>query len=120
MPCNPVETLCADVELSVAEASIAKLVPHATLAFKSRSPKPAWADPAFQGRLAYIVCTEDRAIPKFVQEKMRDATGQKWIKKELRGSHISPFVLKDREAVDIVADSIKAFLQEVTSSSSER
>ena len=102
--------LSADVDPSIAKASIDQLVPHATLAFKSPSPKPAWADSAFAGRLAYIVCTEDQAIPKIGQQIMMQLTGQQWKVKELVGSHNAPFLLKEQEAAQMVEDFITSFL----------
>lgn len=109
--------LSADVEPSIAQAHAAEIVPHATLAFKSPSPTPAWTDAAaFQGRLAYLICTEDRAVPKFGQEAMMQGTGQDWIVKELQGSHNAPFLSnKTQEAVDAVDSFVDAFFSAGTS-----
>lgn len=112
MPIDPVSVLSADIEPSVAQTNAAEIIPHATLAFKSPSPTPAWTDAAaFQGRLAYLVCTEDLAVPKFGQEAMMQGTGQEWIVKELQGSHNAPFLSnKKQEAVDAVDRFIHTFL----------
>lgn len=109
MPIDPQSVLSADVELGLAQKNAASLVPHATLAFKSPSPAPAWAGSALHGCLAYLVCTEDQAIPKSGQEAMMQGTGQQWIVKELQGSHNAPFLLKIQEAVQAVEDFIQLF-----------
>lgn len=73
---------------------------------------------AFQGRLAYIVCTEDQAVPKLGQEAMMQGTGKDWIVTELRGSHNAPFLSeKTHEAVDAIDGFINAFLSAGTGQS---
>ena len=79
------------------------------MAFKSPSPAPAWLDDGFQGRLAYIVCTKDHAIPEELQKGMRHASGKKWLVEELEGSHSAPFVIKYEEAAEMVIDFIQIF-----------
>ena len=111
MPADPIEILAADVDPAKAQASASELRPHATLAFKTPSPRPAWADLAFRGRLGYIVPTEDKAIPKSGQEMMMQFSGQQWIVKELHGSHNSAFLLKEQEAAGLVAGIVETFLQ---------
>ena len=110
MPADPIAVLAADIGLVKAQASVAELLPHATVAFKSPSPPPAWAEPAFRGRLAYIMCTEDQAIPKVGQEIMMQLTGQPWVVRELQGSHNSAFLLKEQEAAGLVAGIVEIFL----------
>lgn len=104
--------LSADVEPEVAQANATELIPHATLAFKSPSPAPAWTDAAaFQGRLAYIMCTEDQAVPKFGQEAMMQGIGKEWLVTEFQGSHNAPFLSKKtQDAVDAVSNFINTFL----------
>ena len=111
MPLDPVNVFSADIDPALAKANAALLQPHATLAFKSPSPAPAWTDAAFRGRLAYIVCTEDRAIPKVGQETMMLLTKQQWIVKELQGSHISAFLLKEQESTKMIESFVESFLQ---------
>ena len=86
------------------------LVPCATTVFKSPSPTPAWIESGFEGRMAYLICTEDKAIPKFGQEAMMQGIGTSWISRDLKGSHSSPFLKKTDEAVDIIEQFIIGFL----------
>jgi len=111
MPHNPIKVLSADVESSLAKVHAAQLQPHATLAFKSPSPAPAWADPAFRGRLAYIVCIQDQAIPKVGQEAMMQLTGQEFMVQELHGSHNATFLSKPGEAAEMVVGFVEKFLK---------
>jgi len=112
MPIDPATVLAADVDASVARAYSTHLLPHATLAFKSPLPPAAWTDPAFRGRLAYIVCTEDQAIPRAGQEAMMQLAGQPWIVRELHGSHNAPFWLKEQETARMVEAIVGTFQRE--------
>lgn len=94
----------------VAKENASRLVPHALLAFKSPAPAPAWTEPGFENRLAYLVCTEDQAIPKVGQEAMIQGTGMSWVVKEMVGSHNSPFLKKTGEAVRAVEEFVQGFL----------
>lgn len=110
LPDNPIAIFSADLDPAVTKETTARLVPHALLAFKSPAPVPAWTDPGFEGRLAYLVCTEDQAIPKFGQEAMMQGTGMDWNVKEIVGSHNSPFMKKTQEAVKAVEELVEQFL----------
>lgn len=111
MPDDPLTILSADVDPIVAKENASQLVPHALLAFKSPAPVPAWTDPGFEGRLAYLVCTDDLAIPRFGQEAMMQGTGMDWVVREIVGSHNAPFLKKTEEAVGAVDAFVGEFLK---------
>ena len=111
MPDDPLALLSADIDPINAQENASRMVPHALLAFKSPVPAPAWTDPGFEGRLAYLVCTEDLAIPQFAQEAMMRGTGQAWAVKEMVGSHNCPFLKQAKEAARAVDDFVEAFLK---------
>ena len=111
MPDNPLAILSADIDPIIAKENASRLVPHALLAFKSPAPAPAWTDPGFEGRLAYLVCTEDVAIPRFGQEAMMHGTGMEWVVKEMEGSHNCPFLKKTEEASEAVDAFVAGFLK---------
>ena len=71
---------------------------------------PAWTEPGFENRLAYLACAEDQAIPKVGQEAMMQGTGMSWVVKEIVGSHNSPFLKKTGEAVRAVEEFVEGFL----------
>ncbi|THC88927.1 hypothetical protein EYZ11_011628 [Aspergillus tanneri] len=92
IPDDPVNNFAADVDPGLTQSLAANIKPHSTLSFTSSQPYPAWAEEAFQGRLAFIVTTEDRAVPKEAQYGMMAATQQPWIVKEIPSSHCGPFL----------------------------
>ena len=109
LPENPINNFSADVTPAVAQACLSQILPHALLAFKSTAPKPAWADAGFDGRLAYLVCTEDRAIVQVAQHAMMQGIGKTWIVKEVEGSHTAPFLDKIPEAVQALESFVRSF-----------
>lgn len=111
MPENPLAILFADIKPTIAKENASQLVPHALLAFKSPAPAPTWSDLGFQGRLAYLVCTDDLAIPPFGQEAMMHETGMEWVVKEIEGSHNCPSLKKTEEAAGAVDAFVAGFLK---------
>ena len=103
--------LMADLDPVIAKEVVSQVIPHALLAFKSPAPPPAWTDGRFQGRLAFLICAEDQAVPKFGQEAMIQGTGMDWTVREITGSHTSPFLKKEQEAVRMVEEFAEAFLK---------
>ena len=71
------------------------------MAFDSKVPPQAWAEEAFKGRIGYILCTNDQAIPTFVQSLFMEKSGVEWDVKELASGH-SPFLNKTKEVVNMV------------------
>lgn len=54
------------------------LLPHALKALESPAPLPAWVESAFKGRLAYLKCMQDRALPPVVQDVFVKQSGTEW------------------------------------------
>ncbi|KNG91652.1 hypothetical protein ANOM_000206 [Aspergillus nomiae NRRL 13137] len=109
VPDQPEKTFAADVSEEQALAISSVIKPHASLAFFSAQPSPAWVDPTFTGRLAYVVTTDDLAVPKVAQYGMISGTGQQWHVREIESSHCAPFITKVAESVEILQDFIRAF-----------
>ncbi|KAK4869228.1 hypothetical protein LT330_006228 [Penicillium expansum] len=105
-----IHNFAADVDPALVQSLTAEVKPHSTLSFTSPQPHPAWADEAFQGRLAFIVTTEDRAVPKEAQFGMMAATQKTWIVKELASSHCAPFLNRIEETVGLTREIIDQFL----------
>ncbi|KAL9624613.1 MAG: hypothetical protein Q9160_001278 [Pyrenula sp. 1 TL-2023] len=95
------ETIYNDLSESSAEALEKTLRPHALKAFDSIVPAAAWAEPAFEGKIAFIKCTMDQGLPPFLQDMFMQRSGVKWIVKEIEASH-SPFASKTKEVVEIL------------------
>ena len=92
----------------MAESLIASLDPQALLVFESPTPAPAWAEPAYKGRLAFIRCTQDQATPVWLQDNLLQRGGVEWIVKDLESSH-SPFASRPSEVVEIILEFVEKF-----------
>ncbi|KAF7595402.1 hypothetical protein BBP40_006397 [Aspergillus hancockii] len=109
VPDTPGKIFAADVSEEEALAMTSFTKPHASLAFFSAQPFSAWSDPAFTGRLAYIVTTEDLAVPKAAQYGMMAGTGQEWAVREIASSHCAPYISRITESVRILEELIQMF-----------
>ncbi|KAJ5493299.1 hypothetical protein N7539_002045 [Penicillium diatomitis] len=107
---DPINNFAADVEGTLAQSLTAHSKPHATLSFTSPQPHPAWMDDEFKGRLASVVLTEDRAVPKEAQLGMIAATQQPWIVKELPASHCAPFLNRIDDTVALTREILDKML----------
>ena len=74
-------------------------------AFDSPAPSPAWAEPDFQGRLAFIRCVKDAALPIEVQNVFINISEVDWVVKDLDGGHCS--FLADPEALIKILEEIQ-------------
>lgn len=107
---DTINNFAADVDLALVQSLTAELKPHSTLSFTTPQPHQAWADETFQGRLAFIVTTEDRVVPKEAQFGMMASTQKAWIVKELGSSHCAPFVNRIDETVGLTREIIDQLL----------
>ena len=94
----------------MAESLAASLLPHAMLAFVSATPAPAWAEPAFEGKLAFLRCLQDQALPTFLQDTFVERSGVKWTVKDIDTGH-SPWASKPREAADMIVEFVDEFVE---------
>ncbi|KAG6999537.1 hypothetical protein G7Y79_00034g069600 [Physcia stellaris] len=97
-----------DVDSDTADRLASSLLPHATLAYESPAPAQAWQEPAFEGRLGFVRCTVDQALPIFVQDMFVKRSGVKWTVKDMDTSH-SPWASKPKELAETVAGLVEAF-----------
>ncbi|KAH8432797.1 alpha/beta hydrolase [Aspergillus melleus] len=108
-PEDPIGNFAGDVDLALVKDLETSIKPHSNIAFTSPQPHPAWADADYSGRLAFIVTTEDRAVPKDAQYGMMAASRQEWIVKEMACSHCGPFINGIGETVGVLQDVIGRF-----------
>ena len=66
---------------------VRSLLPHATKALETPAPAPGWAEKAFEGKLAFLKCTKDAALPPSVQDMFVQRSRLKWIVEEVKASH---------------------------------
>ncbi|KAJ5210070.1 hypothetical protein N7491_009882 [Penicillium cf. griseofulvum] len=107
---DPVKNFAADVNQDLVKSLTRSVKPHSNIAFTSTQPHPAWADQEFEGRLGFIVTTEDAAVPKEAQTGMMAATQKAWIVKEIASSHCAPFLNRIGETVGLIREIIDQFL----------
>ena len=87
------------------------LLPHAMLAFESPAPPAAWAEPAYAGNLAFLRCTQDAALPTFLQDLFIQRSGVQWTVKDIEASH-SAYASKTEEVVKLVEELARTFKNE--------
>ena len=80
--------------------------PHAMLAFASPAPAPAWAEPAFEGRRAYIRTEQDACLPAMLQDSWIETSGVEWAVKNVNAAHTA-FVSKADEVAGLVVQFAK-------------
>ena len=86
------------------------LRPTSLHAFDSDAPPAAWAEPEFAGKLTFIRCMQDQALPPFLQDTFIEKSGVKWKVKDIDTSHF-PFASKPEESVNILVETAKEFDQ---------
>jgi len=104
-PSTPKEVFYNDVPTPIANVAISELRKMSTLALSTGAGAPGWANPGFQGRLAYVRTGLDQCIPDFAQDGMMAGSGVKWDVKPFNTSH-SPFLSQPKqlsETIDALA-----------------
>ncbi|OJJ42777.1 hypothetical protein ASPZODRAFT_124743 [Penicilliopsis zonata CBS 506.65] len=84
---NPIPPLFNDVSPVLAEAACQTSLSHGATSMLSPCPAASWNTPAFQDRIAYIHTLDDRAVPYEAQRMILQASGQKWITREIQSGH---------------------------------
>ncbi len=102
------DVLFNDVPSPLSTRLSSSLQPHALLAFESPAPAQAWTEPDFAGKLAFLRCTLDQALPPFLQDMFVEKSGVKWAVKDLECSH-SPWASQSAEVVQAVEGFLKDF-----------
>lgn len=94
------ETLYNDVDISLKPKMEAAMIPTALAAFETPSGPPAWAEPAFDGRRAYLRTINDQCNPQFLQDMWLQKSAVKWETVDLQTSHC-PFISCPGEVAEI-------------------
>jgi len=87
---------------------VKSLLPHSMRVFDSSAPPPAWADEDFAGKIAFIRCTADQALPLFLQNMFMENSGVKWNVREIESSH-SPFISQPQKVVELLSELASQF-----------
>ena len=86
---DPATIFYNDVEPEMANDAKKVLALQAGAIFVTPAPEPAWADPSFAARLAYIRCQKDQCVPTFAQDMMLQQSGVPWMVHDLECGHCS-------------------------------
>ncbi|KAL8775133.1 MAG: hypothetical protein Q9209_000612 [Squamulea sp. 1 TL-2023] len=103
-----VETFFNDIDKDTAARLAATLVPHAMLAFDSQASPPAWAEPAYEGRRAFVRCLQDQALPTFIQDMFVQKSGVGWHVKDIDAGH-SAYVSRLKEVSEAITGFAEKF-----------
>lgn len=103
-----IETLFNDVDQDTAARLSAILLPHAALAFESPAPSQAWTETAYDGKRAFLRCTQDHALPTVVQDMFVQRSGVTWEVKDVDSGH-EPYISHLREVCEAVIGYVGSF-----------
>lgn len=106
---DPEKIFYADVDRSRTEELVKMLQGQTLATLGTPAPSPAWSEESFQGKIAYIGCTEDLCIPYSTQQSMLQRTGVQWLVEEMEASH-SPFASKPKETARVIVDWAEKFI----------
>ena len=76
---------------------------HSLKAWMEPLTAVGYADPSYQGRVAYVRTTKDYAFLPEVQTKMMAESGVEWIVREMETGH-SPFVVEPERLASIMVE----------------
>ena len=96
----PMEILYNDVDISHKSKLEAGMIPTALAAFETPSGPPAWAEPEFNGRRAYLRTIDDQCNPLFLQDMWLQNSGVEWETIDVQSSHC-PFISRPKEVAEI-------------------
>lgn len=86
-------------------AALAGLQHHASSIFTSSTPPQAWTQEGFGGRLVYVRCHQDKAVPLQGQDMFHGMSNEqaKWALENIEAAGHSPFMTHRDELVSITA-----------------
>lgn len=79
------------------------LRPTSLSAFDTPAPAAAWTEPEYAGKLVFVRCTLDQALPPNLQNMFMDKSGAQWKVKDIEAGH-SPFVSKPKELAQMLIE----------------
>ncbi|KAI9661131.1 MAG: hypothetical protein M1821_009458 [Bathelium mastoideum] len=88
--------------------AVAKLKGHSPVCLTEKLPPVYYNKKQFDGRRAYIRCTEDAALLPPFQDALMEDSGVRWIVKEVAAGH-SPFMSKPKELVQALNELVSEF-----------
>ena len=77
-------------------------------AFDSHAPPAAWAEAEFAGKLTFIRCMQDQALPPLLQNVFMKKSGVEWTVKDIETSH-SPFASRPEDLAEMLGELAQLF-----------
>ena len=102
--------LFQDVDPALAKDLAGALLPQAMKRLATPCSAAAWSEPDFSGKLAYLRCTKDLAVPPHLQDMMIETSKVNWVIEDLDASH-SPWASKPEETLKIVTAWAEEFMK---------
>ncbi|KAL8732135.1 MAG: hypothetical protein Q9181_004050 [Wetmoreana brouardii] len=93
---NAKEVFYNGVPDALADFAVRHLKLQARASAETLCGPPAWADAAYNGRRAFVLCTLDNAIPLAAQEAMIQQSGVQWDLVSFKTGH-APFLSQPKE-----------------------
>ncbi|KAL9083353.1 MAG: hypothetical protein Q9165_008553 [Trypethelium subeluteriae] len=103
---NPRQVCFNDLSDTEAEKLVNLLRPQSLISLDSPAPAAAWAEPEFAGRLGFVRCMKDQALPPQFQDGFTDNSGVEWKKRDIEAGH-APFLGKPEEFIEILGEWVK-------------
>lgn len=105
---DPIPPMMHDVEATLATAARESTVCPSMTSFHSPVPRASWDQAGYEGRIAYIKTTKDKAVPLHVQNMFIESSGVGWITEEIDASH-SPSLSRPVELARIIVNLAERF-----------
>ncbi|KAL9070562.1 MAG: hypothetical protein Q9157_005766 [Trypethelium eluteriae] len=105
---TPEKVFYQDCPSNITTEATAKLKGHSLVCLTEKEPPVYYNKKQFDGRRAYIRCTEDAALLPARQDALMEESGVKWIVKEVAAGH-SPFFSKPKVLVQALHELVDEF-----------
>lgn len=107
---GPRDVLFNDLNFSEATYLTNLLRPTSMRAFDSPAPAMAWADLEFRGKIAYVRCLKDQALPPFLQDMFMEKSGVGWKVEDIEASH-SAYASRPDELANVLGELARQFAE---------
>lgn len=105
---TPEKIFYQDCPPDVSTEAASKLKGHSLVCLTEKEPPIYYDQQQFDGRRAYIRCTEDAALLPPVQDALLGNSGVKWIVKDIEAGH-SPFLSQPTKLVQVLKELVVEF-----------
>lgn len=111
---NAKEVFFNDVPQKLANLAVKNLRLQSRHSAETPCGAPAWSDTFYDGRRAYVLCTQDLAIPPAAQESMMQQSGVKWDVVPFNAGH-APFLSQPEQLSSWTVNEISKFAASIAS-----